>query len=121
MLDHYLCAKCRQTFAVTQAIDGYQQGYKTGFLCPHCNANLQEVGESDDVFHLRYGISYLALIALLGWLVDTSELSFNLTSSELGNSVLDFLIVLLVPTCVFVYINRGLLFSPRTVFTRVVR
>ena len=37
----YECCYCHNTFPAKQAIDGYQQGYKVGFLCPDCGENIQ--------------------------------------------------------------------------------
>lgn len=36
----YLCCACNKQFPSTDAIDGFDQGYPRGFLCPHCRANL---------------------------------------------------------------------------------
>ena len=36
----YLCCACNKRFPSTEAIDGFAQGYRRGFLCPHCQTNL---------------------------------------------------------------------------------
>jgi hypothetical protein len=38
----YECCICKVDFPCESAIDGYSQGYRVGFLCPHCGANLQD-------------------------------------------------------------------------------
>lgn len=42
----YLCASCQKEFPAEKAIDGFSQGCKEGFLCPHCNSNLIDCRES---------------------------------------------------------------------------
>lgn len=42
----YSCCHCSKAFDVHDAIDGYEHGYKNGFLCPHCNENIDENRES---------------------------------------------------------------------------
>ncbi len=42
----YLCCYCSKTFDAYDAIDGYEHGYKKGFLCSHCNKNIDENRES---------------------------------------------------------------------------
>ena len=39
----YRCCNCNFSFAVSEAIDGYIEGFKIGFLCPHCRANINEL------------------------------------------------------------------------------
>lgn len=38
----YQCYYCTKIFPASDAIDGYKEGYKTGFLCPHCNKNITD-------------------------------------------------------------------------------
>jgi len=70
--EKYLCVSCNRTFAVGDAVDGFGQGYRKGFLCPFCNANLRDAGESDDVLNLRFGIIYF-LSMIIVFLVDRAE------------------------------------------------
>ena len=42
----YECCYCSHIFSVTEAIDGYEFGFSKGFLCPHCNKNIDEDRES---------------------------------------------------------------------------
>lgn len=39
---NYVCSACTAVFPIEMAIDGYAQGYHTGFICPHCGSNLDE-------------------------------------------------------------------------------
>jgi len=43
---NYLCCYCSKLFDVHDAIDGHKHGFKKGFLCPHCNENIDENRES---------------------------------------------------------------------------
>ncbi len=38
----YQCCECKGEFPATEAIDGFKQGYKVGFLCPLCGENIQD-------------------------------------------------------------------------------
>ncbi|MCP5350808.1 MAG: hypothetical protein H7A10_07565 [Oceanospirillaceae bacterium] len=42
----YMCAACSAVFPVAEAIDGYAQGYRQGFVCPNCGCNIDEDRES---------------------------------------------------------------------------
>jgi hypothetical protein len=37
----YQCCHCEQIFPADEAIDGFAQGYRVGFLCPRCGRNIQ--------------------------------------------------------------------------------
>ncbi len=43
----YRCCNCNSEFRAKEAVDGYQDGYKVGFLCPNCRANITSDGKSD--------------------------------------------------------------------------
>jgi hypothetical protein len=36
------CCYCHQAFPVEERIDGFKQGYRVGFLCPHCGRNIKD-------------------------------------------------------------------------------
>ena len=42
----YECCHCLSQFEVSKAIDGFEHGYKSGFLCPNCKENIDENRES---------------------------------------------------------------------------
>jgi hypothetical protein len=37
----YECYYCKEIYPAEEAIDGYNQGYEVGFLCPKCGKNVQ--------------------------------------------------------------------------------
>ncbi len=37
----YECCYCKTLFRAKDAIDGFDQGYRIGFLCPNCGKNIQ--------------------------------------------------------------------------------
>lgn len=37
----YECCYCKSIFPAEDSIDGYNQGYRIGFLCPKCGKNIQ--------------------------------------------------------------------------------
>lgn len=118
MRERYCCQVCMKLFPVGEAIDGYGSGVKRGFLCPHCNSNLIEAGESDDILNLEYGFTFMALNVLLTWLVFNEVISFALLENSLANELLNLLVVLFLPALFFVVINRDVLFKPRIIYTR---
>ena len=36
------CYYCHEIFPVEERIDGFKQGYRVGFLCPHCGRNIKD-------------------------------------------------------------------------------
>lgn len=36
----YRCCSCNAEFHLEDAVDGYDVGYKSGFLCPECGVNI---------------------------------------------------------------------------------
>lgn len=63
----YICCYCSKLFNVKEAIDGYDHGFKKGFICPYCNKNIDESRESllKD-FVLIVGSLFIALCGLPG-------------------------------------------------------
>lgn len=67
----YLCCACHKQFPSKSAIDGFGEGYKTGFLCPHCRANLDAHidlgawlrGEGQPLLVIILGLMLAALVA----------------------------------------------------------
>jgi hypothetical protein len=39
---NYLCYYCNHEFPAEDAVDGFNEGFKTGFLCPQCGKNIQD-------------------------------------------------------------------------------
>lgn len=121
MKEHYLCASCGQSFPTGDAVDGFAQGYRKGFLCPLCNANLEETGESDDILHLRFGLSYLVTMVLVIWLGQLESIQLPIGGNGYVNDVLTVALLAAVPTVAFLMVNWRALFESRTVFTRKIR
>jgi hypothetical protein len=36
------CCYCHEHFPIEERMDGFSQGYRTGFLCPHCGRNIKD-------------------------------------------------------------------------------
>lgn len=117
-MEKYQCAKCLRNFPLQNAVDGYSQGFKRGFLCPLCGANLIEAGQSDDLGNLQYGYRYALLVFII--VRFSQHLPWQLTTFDhpLANECLLILVLLLVPSWAFIKINAGKLFSARLVYTR---
>lgn len=63
----YECCACGQDFPTTSAVDGFAQGYRVGFLCPHCGANLQDnLIDTHRVIRKDKGAYALLGVAMLG-------------------------------------------------------
>lgn len=71
---NYQCCYCKNEFPAIDAIDGYRDGYKIGFLCPNCGGNIQDNlmdeewiladTSSKKFFVILIGYVFLALILL---------------------------------------------------------
>ena len=102
----YKCASCKELFSASEKIDGYKDGYKIGFLCPLCNANIKDTWSSN-----KDGSSYKGYWSLLvlSWLIikaDSLEIIEKLESS-LGiswNYISGVIIVLII--LVFYLLNK---------------
>lgn len=38
----YECYYCHEQFPVEERVDGFDRGYRVGFLCPHCGSNIKD-------------------------------------------------------------------------------
>jgi len=47
-LMNYQCCYCKEEFPAIEAIDGYKEGYKIGFLCPKCGKNIQDTPMNEE-------------------------------------------------------------------------
>ena len=118
MREYYQCAACRKAFAVGEEIDGYPEGFPTGFLCPHCRTNLVEAQASDDLISLRFGWLYMGVAILLGLLARSWPPLWQVSDHALINEILSYLAYLLVPSILLWVANRDRLGKPRVVYTR---
>lgn len=119
-MDKYRCRGCNKDFLPSQAIDGFKQGFTQGFLCPYFQCNLIEAGESDDIIHLEYGFSYMGLMLLLWLLVDLQYIVYTWPVADFINDLITMVAVMSLPTLLFIWINRKVLFSSRVIYTRKV-
>ena len=116
-MDQYRCRACNKDFLPSQAIDGFKQGFTQGFLCPYCRSNLIEAGESDDIIHLEYGLSYMGLILLLWLLVDQQYIVYTWPVAEFINDLVTMAAIMSLPTLLFVWVNKRKLISSRIIYT----
>lgn len=62
----YECCQCKKDFPSEAAIDGFKEGYRVGFLCPLCGANIQDnLIDTHPVY--REGGTYIAAITFFGF------------------------------------------------------
>ena len=121
-MEEYQCAKCLRNFPVKRAIDGYSQGFKCGFLCPLCGANLVEAGQSDDIDHCEYGYRYALLVFIVTSIVvrggDYFPWQLHVFKYEAANEILLVFSLLLLPSLLFLKVNAKTIFGARLIFTR---
>lgn len=100
----YHCCVCKEIFRPEEAVDGYAEGYREGFLCPRCGANIKEDPlESHELGSLARSWPFLvAICAGLGALIVSDWRSFTpVFGIPFGWSTLFF--VLMIVLVVIVY------------------
>ncbi len=106
MTKKYLCAQCLQKFAFDQAVDGFAQGYRVGFLCPYCQANLKEKNPDDtpkqQFFRLFFTLVLLFFIGI--GVADQIEVFF--LTGRLGVKMTLFLCFVVLYFFVFLYFKK---------------
>lgn len=66
MSAQYQCCKCEECFPVETAVDGFAQGYRSGFLCPLCGAHLaSDLIVSERVISGHRGVHAALTVAML--------------------------------------------------------
>ncbi|MBY6220524.1 hypothetical protein [Marinobacter nauticus] len=118
MKEQYLCVSCERSFPTGEAVDGGDQGFRNGFLCPFCRANLSEAGESDDIRHLRFGPVYYLTMILVFWAVSSEGVQIPVSSNSYINDFCTFILLSAIPTVPFLIVNRKSVFGTRTIYTR---
>ncbi len=118
MIECYQCAACQRYFLTKEAVDGFQEGYSRGFLCPHCGTNLEEAGESDSMRNLEYGILYSLFLLVVLVIMNFGAVQLTLTYDPVIDGLATFGAMIFLPTLVFAWINRRVLMGARVVFTR---
>lgn len=118
MTDKYECAVCAKTFKTTDAVDGFEQGYKVGFLCPFCKSNIMETGSySNSLSNLRFGLSY-ASVMLLAFLSIRNDLDGLIFSGEVSAKLIVLTALMTIATAGLFYINREKLFKETILYTK---
>jgi hypothetical protein len=116
--EQYLCVSCGRSFPTREAVDGGDQGFRNGFLCPFCRANLSEAGESDDILHLRFGPVYYLAMILVFLVVIGEVVQIPVSSNSYINDFCTFILLSAIPTVPFLIVNRKSVFGTRTIYTR---
>jgi DNA-directed RNA polymerase subunit RPC12/RpoP len=117
MADNYLCYLCNKEFPTNAAVDGYEKDFSRGFLCPYCDANLEEADQSDDVWNLKYGYLYMFIMTALLWFGGDGLITVTVTDNEFINETLGMLAVISVPSIFFFLVNIKELTKKRTIYT----
>jgi hypothetical protein len=121
MADNYLCYSCNKEFPTNAAVDGYAKGYSRGFLCPYCEANLEEADQSDDVWNLKYGYLYMFIMTALLWFGGDGLITVTVTDNKFINDIIGGLVIVAIPSILFFLVNIKELTKKRTVYTRRIK
>lgn len=114
----YQCCYCKEEFPASEAIDGYDQGYKKGFLCPKCGKNILD-DPMDEEWIFSSNSAKLFFYILIGY----SFLVFLFLEFMAPNTWVHFAIVIggLVPVLIYGHIKHPKdMYSP-TIGTKPVR
>mgnify|MGYP002712873043 FL=1 len=121
MTEKYQCTVCGKTFKTTDAVDGFKQGYKVGFLCPYCKSNIMETGDySNSLSNLRFGLSYASAM-LLAFFAIKGDLNGFISSGEASTKLIVLSALMVLATGCLFYINRTALFKETILYTKKVR
>ena len=88
----YECYYCKKVFPAKDAIDGFEKGYKAGFLCPECGKNIQADSHAKQkVSAEQRKWAYLAFVLLLPTVFTTnSEIEYGIFEIAIGLNTLLF-------------------------------
>jgi glucan phosphoethanolaminetransferase (alkaline phosphatase superfamily) len=118
MAEKYQCTVCAKTFKTSEAVDGFAQGFKTGFLCPFCKCNLVESGDySSSLFNLRFGLRYAALMFLAFFAIHR-DLNVLISSGVVSTKLIVLAGLMGLATAFLFYINRAVLFKETIIYTK---
>lgn len=93
----YLCCQCRQEFPSKVAIDGFPRGYTKGFLCPHCDSNIEDAPPTLATANQIFGKSkYLALAFVLVGMSAVHLFRSGTAIDILGNHLATWLIAIVM-------------------------
>ncbi|HWV14864.1 MAG TPA: hypothetical protein VN030_05475 [Cellvibrio sp.] len=118
MIEKYRCAVCGKTFKTTEAVDGFKQQYKVGFLCPFCKSNIMETGNySNSLSNLRFGFGY-AFAILLAFIAIRREFDGFISSGAVSAKLIVLVAFMVLATATLFYINRKMLFQETILYTK---
>ncbi len=89
----YECCYCQGIFPAEEAVDGYNQGYKIGFLCPKCGENIQAgILAKQKLKSEQYKWTFIAFILFLPTLFTrNSDIIFGLLGFDVSLYTLFFI------------------------------
>ena len=89
----YQCYYCKTEFLATAAIDGFNKGYRIGFLCPNCGENIQTALQARPKVSKQQTIwTFIAFILFLPAVFTLeSEKAFTLLDITISLNVLCFI------------------------------
>ena len=120
MAEKYQCTVCGKTFKTTDAVDGFKQGYKVGFLCPYCESNIMETGGySNSLSNLRFGLSYASAM-FLAFFAIRGDLNVFISSGEASSKLIVLAVLMTLATACLFYINRATIFKETILYTKKV-
>lgn len=120
MTEKYQCNVCGKTFKTADAVDGFKQGYKVGFLCPYCKSNIMETGDySSSLSNLRFGLSYASAM-FLSFFAIRDDLNGFISSGEASKKLTVLAVLMVFATACLFYINRKTLFKETILYTKKV-
>jgi len=120
MTEKYQCNVCGKTFKTDDAVDGFKQGYKVGFLCPYCKSNIMETGDySSSLSNLRFGLSYASAM-FLSFFAIRDDLNGFISSGEASTKLIVLAVLMVFATACLFYINRKTLFKETILYTKKV-
>lgn len=120
MTEKYQCNVCGKIFKTADAVDGFKQRYKVGFLCPYCKSNIMETGDySSSLSNLRFGLSYASAM-FLAFFAIRGDLNGFISSGEASTKLTVLAVLMLLATACLFYINRKTLFKETILYTKKV-
>jgi DNA-directed RNA polymerase subunit RPC12/RpoP len=113
----YKCYYCEKLFPAEEAIDGYDQGHRIGFLCPKCGRNVQAgLLAKQKIDSEQYIWTFIAFVLFLPTIFTVdSEMVLEMLGQEIHLNT--FIFVLWVVFIVVLMIIKPSLFFSRTFLT----
>ncbi len=88
----YECFYCKEVFRASAAIDGYDRGYRVGFLCPACGKNIQAgLRAKQKISREQYQWTFVAFLLFLPIIFTfDSEIQYRILETEIKLNALLF-------------------------------